>query len=396
MKQLIALILCASVGLISCSSKKSPTNTDESQENLDNYLPLTEGNTWTYSTSTLQSNGQVDISSVGSSQVSVLKTNTLVGSQPNAFIMHTKNAGGKENNLALYIHERTLYYYIGDNSMLQIPSAPIYWSPGSISGINVGLNQSQKSFITDGTRNTLSFVIKRNPNLSIASSEIIAGDTLKVIGISSGNTSLVLQKVGGLISDTMTVLIEVKMSVRPVSPPYFSWMPVWQLANSTAEEILYSWDTTYTFKRFNDSVLCSDQLIYLITNRFITEDTVNVSGIFINCDKSEMNITVTENVQVRNQVVFNGLSTSYNVTTWTAKGTGFVKGYISGNSLPLSVIVGGAEDTLGILHGYYISPRLQYGVYESNALSYTYFYVNTTPLSPNSSTQVFLLTSENF
>ena len=58
-----------------------------------------------------------------------------------------------------------------------------------------------------------------------------------------------------------------------------------------------------------------------------------------------MNITVTETVtytdKVQTRVLFSGLSTYYTIDTWLAKGIGFVKGSVNGNSLSPSLRWGG-------------------------------------------------------
>ena len=84
----------------------------------------------------------------------------------------------------------------------------------------------------------------------------------------------------------------------------------------------------------------------------------------LNCDRYEMRITVTETVTytdtIKTSVLFSGLSTYYTIDAWLAKGVGFVKGSVNGNSLSPAASMGGSLDSNGVLHGYYISPRVVY------------------------------------
>ena len=65
----------------------------------------------------------------------------------------------------------------------------------------------------------------------------------------------------------------------------------------------------------------------------------------LNCDRYEMRITVTETVTytdtIKTSVLFSGLSTYYTINAWLAKGVGFVKGSVNGNSLSPAASIGG-------------------------------------------------------
>ena len=410
MKKTIPIVII--IGLMVGGCKRNdriidPTNQEVS---LYEYLPLKIGNSWMYFVSKMNSIGIVEGTSFNSCSVSVLQTNTLIGGQPNAFIMHATSDKGKESNLAFSIGGRTLYHYLGENSSPLLRINFIAWSPGGLSGAKVGLNQNQKFKITDFSGNPMSFTIKHSPDPVITRALMTAADTVQIQGISVGNTTFVIQKVGGNIGDTMTVLVEVGTSIRPVAPPFSSWMPIWQLTHSNTDEIMYSWDTTYSFRTLDDSSLCSDRIEYLITNRFMGNEIVTVSNSFMTCEKFEMKVLVMETVTYLNNypsfsnensfppmVVFNGPSTYYTVTMWLAKEIGFVKGIVNGNTRSLAVMTGGAKDSAGILHGYYFSPRISYLVSEGPSKSSAqYFHIDDTPLAPKLSSDFFVLQSKNF
>lgn len=409
MKRTVLIVIISGLTTIGCSKKEDSVVTPQSEPTMSDYLPLILGNAWTYATSTTDTLGRIDPNSLGTTVVSVFQTNTLIGGEPNAFILQTISSTGQKSNLAFCIKGKTMYHYLGDDAAIILPSIPIYWAPGAVSGMKVAVDQSQRSKVTDGSGATMAFSIKRSPKASIALAAMYGLDTLQVTGISIGSTTLALQKIGGTAKDTMTVLIEVGAG-RTIGPAYSPWMPLWQVTKSTTEEIMYSWDTTYSFRTYTDSSICNDRLLYSITSRYLNDESVtlatdipSVSGAAISCQKYEMNIRVNETVTINEKpfnsprTIFDGLSTSSTATMWMAKGIGFVKGITSGTSLSPTVVLGGAQDSYGVLHGFYMSPRISYAVYESAVGAYLqYFTVDATILPAGKSTGNYLLKSKNF
>ena len=394
---LVALVILFCNG---CKKNDESVDSNYDDVNLEAYFPVKEGYTWTYSSSAQTSTGVAD-SATSSVELSVLKAHILVGGQPNAFILRAEDGQGTANNLTFFIQGKTFYHFLGETSEYPLSINYIYWSPGGLSGARAVVNRAIRFKITDNSSEARSFSIKRLPDPRIATATMVTDDTIQITGTAVGNTTFVVQQDNGTEQDTMTILVEVATNTRTIGPPYSSWLPIWQLTNSTDGEVMYSWDTTYAFKIFDDSSFVSDNISYRITNRYIGDDDVAALNTTIHCQKFDMKVMVIETVihkdNFASQVVFAGPSTDYTITTWLAKGIGFVKGITNGNSRPLSVVTGGAKDSEGILHGYYISPRVRYLVIESSQSSYAqYFTVDTVPLSSKVNSDFIVLRSKNF
>jgi hypothetical protein len=190
---------------------------------ISDYLPLKIGNAWTYAASTSTTAGVS--SPAGSSILSVIQTNTLIGGQPNAFVLQAVSSGSQETNIACCTDQKTLYAYLGESDLFAVPNI-LYWYAGGVNGATVAPGQSKKYAVVDSAYHGVSLSIKRSPSASIASAILIGSDSLQINGIATGNTSLVLQKTTGTIQDTMLVLIEVKNGSRTIAPPLTSWMPL--------------------------------------------------------------------------------------------------------------------------------------------------------------------------
>jgi hypothetical protein len=223
-----------------------------------------------------------------------------------------------------------------------------------------------------------------------------------VKGISEGETTFTLQRDGGTAADTMTVVIGVSSGLPvSVTSPFPPWIPLWQLTSSSSDETVFSFDTTYSFKRIGDSTQCLDELQYLITNRYVGSETVPALNIPLRCDKFEMKVTVAETItstdHSQTKVLFSGLSTDFTIETWLAKGIGFVKGSMNGNSRPLVASMGGSQDASGVLNGYYISPRIMYAAIPNSGTSIgQFFQVDNVPLSASTVYNEFILVQKNF
>ena len=77
-----------------CSQKGGVTNSGSSGSNLSDYIPLKAGNAWAYSGYNVPASGTGDTSVSSPLDISIFKTNTLIGGQPNAFIVQTDNEQG--------------------------------------------------------------------------------------------------------------------------------------------------------------------------------------------------------------------------------------------------------------------------------------------------------------
>jgi hypothetical protein len=200
----------------------------------------------------------------------------------------------------------------------------------------------------------------------------------------------------------MTVYVESMNNPSPLIPFLRPWIPLWQLTSSSTDQIVFSWDTTYSFRRLSDSSLCRDELSYLVTNRRVGEDHVASLNTSVLCEKFEMKITVTETVtstdKLRSRILYEGPSTYFLVDMWIASGIGFIKGTVDGTSRFPGVTMVGNKDSSGVLQGYYISPRVSYAavVGASTYSDQEYFHVDDTPLGPNSTSESFILTKKNF
>lgn len=163
------------------------------------------------------------------------------------------------------------------------------------------------------------------------------------------------------------------------------------------EETMYSWDTLYSFRVRDDSSLCTDNISYAATCQCIGFETISALDTTMQAEKFITNISVMEKIYYKGLVVFHGLSTNYAITLWFVKGIGIVKGSFSGSSLGTSVIVEGVYDSAGVLHGFFISPRIVYGSLETTSGTYgDYFNVNTSALTDPTTSNSVVLTAKNF
>jgi hypothetical protein len=360
---------------------------------ISDYFPFKMGNAWSYATSSVSITGS--ISSSDSATLSVVQTNTLVGGQPNAYVLKIASSTGKENNIACYSSDKTLYTYLGETSIVAVPNV-LYWYGSVVNNATVAPGQSKIYAVLDSPGNHVSFSIKRTPVSSIATASVVNNDSLRIVGVVAGNTYLVLQKTGGTAKDTMVVLIEVENGGRAIAPPFASWMPVWQVAGSS-EETMYAWDTLYSFRLRRDSTLCTDNINYAATCRLIGIESVTALGSTISTEKFITTISVTEVIRYRGELIFSGPSTEYTLTLWLRKGVGIVKATFNGNSLVAGVIVNGTYDSAGVLHGIFVSPRVTYGCFETASGDYgDYFTVNYQPLADTTSSSVAMLKTKNF
>jgi len=388
--------------LAGCSPKDRITTSDNSDSNLNEYVPLKLGNSWTYSGFSVNTAGSIDTSASNPVVLSIFQMNALIGGQPNAFIVRTDDERGHVSYLAFNIDGNTMWNYLGSGSTFHVQESFILWVPKGISGAVVESNQTQKYYITDLSGISESFLIMRPPDPMIALAMMTSQDTLQIKGVSTGQTTLTLQKINGTAADTMTVLIGVTSDLpSSVASPFPQWIPLWQLTHSSSDETVFAQDTSYSFKCINDSAECRDDLHYLLTNRYVGDEIVPALDMQLQCERFEMNITITETVtytnKVQTRVLFSGLSTYYTIDTWLAKGIGFVKGSVNGNSLSPVASMGGVKDSSGVLKGYYISPRVTYASIPNLQASYSQFFrVDGTPLSISTVYNKFILVRKNF
>lgn len=401
MKRDNVLLVIIFVSIVGCSPEDHVTNPVTVAPDLREYIPLKVGNSWTYSHSTHPTIGTADTGSSSLLDLSVFQMNTLIGGQPNAFVMGASGGEGRVSYLAFSLDATTLWHYLGGNIAFPIQTNLIVWIPGGMGGAIVGVHQSQIYNVTDRSGNPNSFAVQRSPDPSVALVKMISQDMVQITGVSAGYTTFCLKKIGGTISDTMIVLVETTNSPSPITPFLPPWIPLWQLTNSTTEQIVFSRDTSYSFRRLSDSTLCRDELSYLVTNRHVGEERVSVLNTSLLCEKFEMMITVTETVtsadKLQARVLYEGPSTYFVADVWIANGIGFIKGTIAGNSRFPGVTMAGKKDSNGVLQGFYVSPRVSYAAIAGASTSYQeYFHVDDTPLGTNSTSESFILTKKNF
>jgi hypothetical protein len=343
-----------------------------------------------------------DTSSSGSINLSIYQTNVLIGGQPNAFIVRTDNIDGNTSYLAFRMDARTLWHFLGTGNTQLVQSNSISWMPGGLGGALVEVNHLQKYVVTDRLGSTRSFSIARPPDPKIALATMISQDTLQILGLSVGQTTLALERAGSTAADTMTVLIEAVNSLPPsVSWPFPSWLPLWQLTQSSSDEAMFLRDTSYSFKCIADSAECTDELSYLVTNRYVGTEGVSALNTTLPCDRFRMRITVTETISygnsIQKRVIFSGPSTDVTIDTWLAKGVGFVKALANGDSRSPIVYESGERDSSGILNGYYFSPRVAYAVIMlTPTIHRQYFFVDDTPLGVSARSFGIFLEQKNF
>ncbi|HVN49305.1 MAG TPA: hypothetical protein VMU30_10865 [Bacteroidota bacterium] len=360
---------------------------------LSDYFPIKAGNVWTYSGSTTTTEGHTSNAVPGT--LSILAVNTLIGGNPNAFVVQAHDTNNQQN-LAFCTNGKTLFLYRGAADIFTLPGY-LYWNSGGISGAVVAPGQAKTYTVNKNSlSNALPISILHQPNTSIANALLTDGYSLQITGVAKGTTSLVLQRTDESVADTMTVLIEIKTGGNAVTPPFSSWIPIWQLGSSDGET-MYSFDTTYTFKCTKDSSVCIDDISYQATCQFLGTESVTALGSIIPAEKFLSIYSINENISVGGSAVFHGLSANASVTLWLVKGVGFVKASYSGSGLNAGTIVGGTYDASGILHGFFLSPRITYIDY--NMISPFHgdtLVVNTTALAAPTITSTAVLTAKNF
>lgn len=386
--------------LIGCTPKGRITGSGGGSLGLGDYLPLKVGNAWTYSAFAV--NGLGDTSSSGSIGLSIFQTNVLIGGQPNAFVVRTSDQHGTISYLAFCISGNTLLHYLGGSRTFPLQNNTISWVPGSAGAVVVGVNQTQKYYISDQSGTSGSFVIFRQPDSSVAVASMSSPDTVQIKGVLEGESVFTLKATGGSAGDTMTVVVASREEVpSTVTSPFLPWVPLWQLTDSTSTRTTYTRDTTYSFRRLSDNAECSDELSYTLTNSYLGRETMTVQNVPVLCDRFRTNITVVETITftdtVQTRVLFSGLSSAFGIEMWLARGVGFVKGIAGGNSLPPVAAMGGDMDTTGVLKGYYISPRIAYAAVPVSGGSYReYFHVNDSALAVMGTLNEFVLQKKNF
>ena len=385
-----------------CSPRERGTDPGSDGTTLNEYIPLKVGNSWKYSSLTVNTAGPIDTSSSGPLVLSIIQKNVLIGGQPNAFIVQSDDERGHVSYLAFSIYGNTLWHYLGAGSTFNGEDNFILWIPSGIGGAVVEVGHTQKYYVTDRSGVPVSFSIVRSPDPSIALASTSAQDTVQIEGISAGETVFTLQRTGGTAADTMAVLIGVSSDLpSSVTSPFPPWIPLWQWMSSSSDETVFSLDTTNSFKCISDNTECKDELHYLFTNRYVGDEIIPVLNMPIHCDRFAMKIIVTETITytdtIQTLVLFSGLSTDFTIETWLAKGIGFVKGRASGNSRSLAVSMGGSKDSRGVLTGYYISPRVAYASIPTSLTSYgQYFRVDDLPLNASPAYNEFILVGKNF
>ena len=192
-----------------CSPKRGITDSGSGGSSLSDYLPLKPGNTWTYSSFTVNNAGPIDTSAPSPLVLAIFQANLLVGGEPNAFIVRSDDKRGNVSYLAFSVNKNTLLHYLGAGSTFDIEDNFILWDPGGIGGAVVGVMQNQKYSVRDQSGVSKSFSIVHPPDPSIATAVMTAHDTVQVKGISAGETTFTLQREGATAADTMTVVIGV-------------------------------------------------------------------------------------------------------------------------------------------------------------------------------------------
>lgn len=399
------IFILLSVAILSvggCSKKPSMTAPPTSDPTLAGYVPLKVGNSWTYSGFTVNTAGTGDTSIPTPMGISILQTNLLIAGEPNAFIVKTVDGRGNVTYLSFFMDQKTIWHYLGTQSTFPYNDNFILWASGGYAGAVIGVNQTKKIYIIDQPETSSSFSIMRLPEPTVASANMASQDTLEITGVSTGATMLTLKKTNGAAADTMTVLIDVNNSAASsLASTFPPWIPLWQLTTSSTDETVFTVDTTYKFKCIRDSAECSDELCYRITNRYMGDEIVPALNTNLQCDAFEMKVTLVETVtymdKTQSQVLFAGPSSFFTIDTWLAKGIGFVKGRVNGNSLPPIAVMGGVPDSSGVLNGYYISPRVTYASINLAAVAQKeYFHVDDTPLAPSPIYKEFKLVQKSF
>lgn len=246
MRQNGVLVIIIFLSLVGCSPKERIADPSSSGPSLNDYLPLKAGNAWTYSSFTVNTGGLGDTSVSSPVVLSVFETNVVVGGQPNAFIVRSDNEQGHVSYLAFNISGNTLWSYLGTGATFGVEDNFILWTPGGSGGALVGVNQTQKYYVSDQSGTSTSFFILRSPDSSIALAMMASPDTVKIKGVSAGETAFTLQRTGGTAADTMTVLIGVSSNLpSSLTSPLPPWIPLWQLTTSSSDQTIFSLDTTY-------------------------------------------------------------------------------------------------------------------------------------------------------
>jgi hypothetical protein len=394
---LIALIFLYLAG---CSPKGRVTAPENSPPTLSDYLPIIAGNTWAYSAFTV--NGLGDTSYAGPIELSIFRTNVLIGGQPNAFVVKTDDKRGRVSYLAFSISGNTLLHYLGGSKTFLLQENSIAWVSGGVGGAVVEVNQTQKYHISDNSGKFASFIVSRPPDSSIAAAAMSSPDTLEITGMREGRTAFQLKAAGGGVGDTMTVAVGTSNDVpAAVTSPFLPWIPLWQLTDSSSAQAVFSRDTTFSFRCIADSAQCTDELFYMVADSYLGEETVQAGNSALKCDRFRIKITLLETItytdKTQSRVLFSGPSTDFTIDMWLARGTGFVKGIAGGNSLSPVAAMGGELDSTGVLNGYYISPRIAYASVPVSGGSYReYFYVNDSALATTGTLNEFVLTNKNF
>ena len=388
--------------MIGCSRKGPITGPPAGGFDLNDYLPVEVNNSWTFDGFATNTARGSDTSWSSPTILSIFQANVLVGGKPNAFIVRMDDNEAKVSYLAFSIDGKTLLHYLGAGSTIPPADNFIIWVSGGVEGAVVGADQTQKFHIADQSGNSIFVSILRSPDPTIARAIMISPDTMLITGVSVGQTTLTLHEAGGSESDTMAVLIATVSNLpSSVASPYPPWIPIWQLTNSSSEQTIFSEDTTYIFKCITDSAECRDELHYLSTNLFVGSESVPALNTTIACDRFQMKMTISETVTLtdksQSRILFSGLSTQYTIDTWLAKGIGFVRATVNGNSRSPLVIMGGLQDANGVLDGYYLSPRVTYAA-TPQSLNYSseLFHVDDTPLAASPVYNGFVLFQKNF
>jgi hypothetical protein len=398
-QSLVIPILVIALMTASCSKNDSGTTGPTSPEGSA-YFPFEVGRQWTYNTVTILPNGLLDPKGSHTVTMAVFQKNQLIGGQPNATVMQLQDEKSSAQNVVVYVEATKLWTYLGISLTPQSNVNWLSWYPGSYSSpMLIGVGESTKFFLYDWSGSG-SFIIRRAPNSAILTASIVGADTLLVKGVAAGTTSLTLGKSG--VSDTMIVEFNVAKEVVAFGPAASPWMPIVQITTSTIEQDMYSWDSTFSFKRQNGTIL-REHIRYRITTKFVQNETVSAAGGSITAEKHQLQLTVNETIDSTvasiTYPIFDGLSAQFPGTLWMVQGIGFVKGEVSGVSISSGagfVSISGYDDPQGVFVGTFSSPRMRYYSYRyQDGTGWEILTVNT-GVPASTGTQSFALASKNF
>jgi hypothetical protein len=393
-KSLFCILVCITLVLLGCTKNDAAVNSDQQTPGGSDYFPFATGRTWTYNSSATTAEGLNDPSANHVFQATIIKTQQLVGGQPNASILQVTNELQSINNYVLFAEPARLWAYFP--SLLGIPPTTdaVYYIQGDQISMSLVAGETRRVAI----RGSGTFQIVQQPNSAVVRATIAGGDTLVLEAIAAGNSSLRIGKVG--TTGSMSILVSVADGGTTGLKP---WMAVWEAALTTAEKELYRRDTLFTLKRANGTLL-HDYGVYRISNRLIQTEMVHAAGQDITTEKYFVQMTLAETIDsvVAAQTfgVYSGFSSDMRDTLWVSRGIGFVKVTVTNASLTgdnwNSISSSGSTDGQGVFHGIFASPRMKYSSSDNGSGKYIeQLTIDKTGLSPNGTTS-FIFTGKNF